>query len=99
MPKVMEIIAKETNGKSYNTEKYSFDSIGVPSFDYDDSPDRVIKWKDVAETELHKRYINLMDLAHNISGEEPLLRTMIEEKKEALYDHCRLPGGWKNILC
>lgn len=78
MPKVMEIIAKETNGKSYNTEKYSFDSIGVPSFDYDDSPDRVIKWKDVAETELHKRYINLLNLAHNISGEEPLLSLFLD---------------------
>lgn len=31
MPKIMEIIAKETNGKSYHTYKYSYDSIGVPS--------------------------------------------------------------------
>ena len=39
MAKIMQIIAKETNGKSYNTEKYSFDTIGMPSFDYDDDFD------------------------------------------------------------
>lgn len=31
MPKIMEIIEKETRGKSYHTYKYSYDSIGVPS--------------------------------------------------------------------
>ena len=36
MAKIMEIISKETGGKSYNTEKYSYDTIGMPSFDYDD---------------------------------------------------------------
>ena len=28
MAKIMEIISKETGGKSYNTEKYSYDTIG-----------------------------------------------------------------------
>ena len=32
MAKIMEIISKETGGKSYNTEKYSYDTIGMPSF-------------------------------------------------------------------
>ena len=50
MPKIMEIIAKETNGKSYHTYKYSYDSIGVPSIDYDDDPNKVMKWKDSGET-------------------------------------------------
>lgn len=30
MAKIMEIIAKETKGKSYHTYKYSYDSIGLP---------------------------------------------------------------------
>lgn len=30
MAKIMEIISKETGGKSYNTEKYSYDTIGMP---------------------------------------------------------------------
>lgn len=80
MPKVMEIIAKETNGKSYNTEKYSFDSIGIPSFDYDDSPDRVMKWKDAAETEHHKsqKGIDLSSLAREINGQPPLISYFLD---------------------
>ena len=31
MPKIMEIIEKETKGKSYHTYKYSYDTIGLPS--------------------------------------------------------------------
>ena len=31
MTKVMEIIDKETKGKSYHTYNYSYDSIGLPS--------------------------------------------------------------------
>jgi hypothetical protein len=44
--KYMEIIEKETRGKSYHTYKYSYDSIGLPSIDYDDDPNKIIKWKD-----------------------------------------------------
>ena len=51
MPKIMEIIAKETKGKSYHTYKYSYDSVGVPSIDYDDDPNKIMKWKDSGETE------------------------------------------------
>ena len=39
--KYMEIIEKETRGKSYHTYKYSYDSIGLPSIDYDDDPNKV----------------------------------------------------------
>ena len=46
MPKIMEIIEKETKGKSYHTYKYSYDSIDLPSIDYDDDPNKVMKWKD-----------------------------------------------------
>ncbi len=34
--KIMACLAKETNGKSYNTFKYSYDRDGIPSMDYDD---------------------------------------------------------------
>lgn len=78
MPKIMEIIAKETNGKSYNTEKYSYDSVGVPSFDYDDSADRVMKWKESAETELHKRAVSLVDIVNDINGQTPLFTYFLD---------------------
>ena len=72
MAKIMEIIAKETNGKSYNTEKYSYDTIGVPSFDYDDTADRVIKWKENAETESHKRGVSLVNIINDINRKQPI---------------------------
>ena len=78
MAKVMEIIAKETNGKSYNTEKYSFDSIGVPSFDYDDATDRVMKWKESAETEPHKKSIDLYPLSKEINAQRPLITYFLD---------------------
>ena len=34
MPKIMEIIEKETKDKSYHTYKYSYDSIGLPQMSY-----------------------------------------------------------------
>ena len=54
MPKIMEIIEKETKGKSYHTYKYSYDSIGLPSIDYDDDPNKIMKWKESGETGSHK---------------------------------------------
>ena len=46
MAKIMEIVAKETKGKSYHTYKYSYDSVGLPSIDYDDDPNKIMKWKE-----------------------------------------------------
>lgn len=57
MAKIMEIIEKETRGKSYHTYKYSYDSIGLPSIDYDDDPNKIIKWKDSGETGSPKNLI------------------------------------------
>ena len=43
MAKIMEIVAKETKGKSYHTYKYSYDSVGLPSIDYDDDPNNEVE--------------------------------------------------------
>ena len=48
---VLDIIAKETNGKSYKTFKYSFESMSVPTMDYDEH-DRKFTWKKHGETVL-----------------------------------------------
>lgn len=78
MPKIMEIIEKETKGKSYHTYKYSYDSIGVPSIDYDDDPKRVMKWKDSAETIQYKKAIDIKPLADQILNEEPLIKYFLD---------------------
>lgn len=80
MPKVMEIIEKETKGKSYHTYKYSYDSIGLPSIDYDDDPNKVMKWKDSGETDSPKGAVDLKHLADQLQqlGETPLLKYFLD---------------------
>lgn len=80
MPKIMEIIEKETGGKSYHTYKYSYDSIGVPSIDYDDDPNKIMKWKDSGETGLPKKSIDLKPLSDQLKtiSEKPLLKYFLD---------------------
>lgn len=78
MPKIMEIIEKETKGKSYHTYKYSYDSIGFPSIDYDDDSDKVMKWKDSAETIRYKIAVDIKPLADQIIGNEPLIQYFLD---------------------
>lgn len=78
MPKIMEIIEKETKGKSYHTYKYSYDSIGLPSIDYDDDPNKVMKWKDSAETIQHKKPIDIKPLANQLVSNDPLIKYFLD---------------------
>lgn len=48
MDNIMDIIASETNGKSFKTFKYCFDGMDVPTFDYDDNEE--ITWNKYGET-------------------------------------------------
>lgn len=77
MSKIMQIIAKETNGISYNTYKYSYDSIGLPSISYDND-DKIMKWQESGETDSHKKPVNLKTFADSISGEEPILKYFLD---------------------
>ena len=78
MPKIMEIIEKETKGKSYHTYKYSFDSIGVPSIEYDDESDKIMKWQDSGETVRYKAPVDLKLLADSIMGDNPLIKYFLD---------------------
>lgn len=78
MPKIMEIIEKETGGKSYHTYKYSFDSIGLPSIEYDDESDKIMKWQDSAETVKHTHAIDLKGYAQSIQDCEPLIKYFLD---------------------
>ena len=78
MSKIMEIIEKETGGKSYHTYKYSYDTVGIPGIDYDDSPDRIMKWQETAETERHKESVDIKPLADQIRGSSPLLTYFLD---------------------
>ncbi len=80
MPKIMEIIEKETKGKSYHTYKYSYDSIGVPSIEYDDDPNKIMKWKDSGESESPKKSIDLKPYADQLQamGETSLFKYFLD---------------------
>ena len=78
MAKIMDIIAKETKGKSYHTYKYSYDSIGLPAIDYDDDSGKVMKWQDTAETVKHTKAVDVKPLADQIVGSKPLLTYFLD---------------------
>ena len=80
MAKIMEIIAKETGGKSYHTYKYSYDSVGLPSIDYDDDPNKIMKWQDSGETGNPKKSVNLKAYADTLRtvGEEPIIKYFLD---------------------
>lgn len=83
MAKIMQIIAKETNGKSYNTEKYSFDTIGMPSFDYDDDGSKIMKWQVSGETTRHKKPVPLGDYARQLTGSPPVISYFLDGSRHA----------------
>jgi hypothetical protein len=74
----MQIIAEETNGISYNTYKYSYDTIGLPAIDYDDETNKIMKWQDTAETVKYTKSIELKPLADRINGQNPLLKYFLD---------------------
>lgn len=78
MIKIMEIVAKETKGKSFNTHKYSFDSIGMPSFSYDDDPNKIIKWQDRAETVKNIKAVDVKLISDAIMHDKPLITYFLD---------------------
>lgn len=78
MQKVMEIIAKETGCKSYSTYKYSYDSIALPSIEYDDESTKIMKWKEKGETVKQLKSIDLKEQADKISGQKPIITYFLD---------------------
>ena len=75
---VLDIIAKETNGKSYKTFKYSFESMSVPTMDYDEH-DRKFTWKKHGETVYHDMSISLKKYADKLPElSQPLFRYFLD---------------------
>lgn len=78
MNNIMDIIAKETNGKSYKTFKYCFESYDVPSFNYDDH--QQITWNKYGETVPPKTFEtqNMKPLADKIISQKPLFTYFLD---------------------
>lgn len=78
----MACLAKETNGKSYNTFKYSYDRDGIPSMDYDDDG-KQMSWASRAETVIHKKSVDLTSTVNLVinsrnAGEKPLISYFLD---------------------
>ena len=73
---VIDLIAQKTDGKNFKTYKYSFDSIGVPSFDYDDN--NFIEWKRIGENSKLSNIKDLRKIAKRIEGQKPLFTYFLD---------------------
>jgi len=67
MNRIMEDIAKITHGTSFQSYKYSIDSVRTPSPDYDDSPDDVELWARDGETRPLNESKDLEDYAADLA--------------------------------
>jgi hypothetical protein len=92
MNRIMDEIAWITEGRSFHSYKYSFDSIRTPSPDYDDTPDGyTINWEFQGETENIKKPVPLQDHARQLSrqmvehGAEPYLRFFLDGSRHVYH--------------
>ena len=74
--KILDIIASETNGKSYKTYKYCFDSAETSSIDYDDN--KQITWKKYGETVPPKQAKDMREGAAMLMLEKPLFSYFLD---------------------
>lgn len=69
MERIMELIARETQGQSFKTFKYSLDSADKPSIQYNyDEEKREINWKELAETDSAVAEIDLRSLSDKVAN-------------------------------
>ena len=72
MGRIMEDIAEITDGRSFQSYKYSFDSIRTPTPDYDDNPDEVESWARDGETMPQNRSTDLSAYAAELARNRPI---------------------------
>lgn len=72
MGRIMEDIAEITDGRSFQSYKYSFDSIRTPTPDYDDNPDEVESWARDGETMPQNRPTDLSAYAAELARNRPI---------------------------
>jgi len=77
MNKVLDYIAKETNGKNYKSYKYCIENVEVPRLEYEDKQDIIVKR--IGETDRNLKTSKfLKKLAKQIAGNEPLFKYFLD---------------------
>ena len=74
--RILDIIAKETNGKSYKTYKYCFENTEMSTIDYDDN--KLVTWKKYGETRPPKNYKDLRKDANTLISQKPLFTYFLD---------------------
>lgn len=72
MGRIMEDIAEITDGRSFQSYKYNFNSIRTPTPDYDDNPDEVESWARDGETMPQNRSTDLSAYAAELAHHRPI---------------------------
>jgi hypothetical protein len=104
----MDIVAEETRGKSFNSIKYSCDSIGAPTADYDDPLDSR-EWLGDGETNFPKEPVDCRVMAKQLSVNniEPIFKYFLDGSRHAYhvddvaYNHNVFPviAGQVGVAC
>lgn len=76
MSNIMDVIASETNGKSYKTFKYTYDGSDALSFAYDDHQE--ITWERYGETVPPEASISMKSRADALAEDEPLFTYFLD---------------------
>lgn len=77
MPRILEFIAKNTDGHSYKSNKYCFDAISIPQIQYDDKKDILIKKRGETDRLTSTRYIKDLSRSDLIQN-KPLFRFFLD---------------------
>ena len=80
MGKILDYIAKETQGECFTSFKYCYDNITTPSIEYEDSEKNYLNLKDYAE-EVHdpkpRDMRDRADTLKNLCSEDLVLFTLL----------------------
>jgi len=73
---VIDIIAKETQGKRYKSHRYCHDTMNHSSIEYEE--EREVIWKNFGETTKPQKPINLKDRADRLSGQKSIFTYFLD---------------------
>lgn len=82
MGKILNFIAKETQGKCFASYKYCFDTVQVPHLLYEDKGNSYINLKDYAENNHDPKSRDMGLLAQSLMKGEPLFRFFLDGSRK-----------------
>ena len=75
--KILNILTRETGGKSYKSHKYSMDNAERTSIEYSEH-DKQITWKKTAETQPNRSYVDIEPLGKKIKSNKQILNYFLD---------------------